>query len=156
MASDFLKPLPIFCSQSQSQQSSRCRLTSLLSTTSLSQKPSTPPEPRHYRIFADYSTDFIWRDFNDLRFGEGDCVLEAEEVLSSFPPSVLQLYDAWVDTYNENFRERREKSQTYRATTFESVSEEVAWNVAGFLLAWRIAMAPQDQVDLLAKGKFVA
>ena len=29
------------------------------------------------------------------------------------------------------------------AKVFLSASEEVAWNVAGYLLAWRIVMAPQ-------------
>lgn len=157
-----------------------------LTSASLSTPPFTSTEPpRHYRIFADYGTDFIWRDPDDVRPEEGDCVLEAEEVLSTFPQSVLELYDAWVDTYTDSFKERREKTQNYYDTTFPTVSEEVAWNVAGFLLAWRITMAPQvgrieysagfskyileqgkessvtltflqDQVDLLAKGKPVS
>ena len=112
-------------------------------------------------------------------------MLEAEEILSSFPPSVFELYDAWVDTYTNNFKERREQPQDYHATTFPTAAEEVAWNVAGFLLAWRIVMAPQvgriefsagcskydlekgketdvtlaflrDQVEILAIGKPVA
>lgn len=112
-------------------------------------------------------------------------MLEAQEVLSSFPSPVLQLYDTWVDTYTDNFKERCDKSHNYHATIFPTVSEEVAWNVAGFLLAWRITMAPQvgriefsasrvnyvlekgketdvtltflrDQVGILAKGKPVA
>jgi hypothetical protein len=146
--------------------------------------PMQPDSARDYRIFADYGTDFIWRDPDDLRpeLEEGDCMLEAEEVLSSFPSSVFELYDAWVDTYTNNFRERREKTQNYGASTFATVSEEVAWNVAGFLLAWRITRSPevgrmefgvggskyylkkrketsvtleflQDQIDILAKGE---
>jgi hypothetical protein len=240
MASGLLKPLAVFCSQSQFQQyiksirnlgdawrslaekplpesDKNCTLVETnfdfvlkitnaleeqrqskptivemstseppMSTTSLSTNTSTSTEPpRHYRIFADYGTDFIWRDPDDLRPEEGDCMLEADEVLSAFPLSVLELYDAWVDTYTDNFNERRDKSQNYHATIFQTASEEVAWNVAGFLLAWRIAMAPQvgriefsascskyflekgketsvtltflqDQVDILAKGKPVA
>jgi hypothetical protein len=113
---------------------------------------------------------------------EGDCMLEAEEVLSAFPLSVLELNDVWVDTYTNNFRERRDKSQNYHTTIFPTASEEVAWNVAGSWLTWRITMAPQvgriefsagcskyllekgketsvtltflqDQLDILAKGK---
>lgn len=146
--------------------------------------PSTE-RPRHYRIFADYGTDFIWRDPDDLRPEEGDCMLEAEETLSALPSSVLEFYNAWVDTYTDNFKERRDETQNYYADVFPSVSEEVAWNVAGFLLAWRITLAGQvgriefsagcskyllekgketsvtfqflqDQVDILAKGKPVA
>ncbi|KAJ6190956.1 hypothetical protein N7519_000977 [Penicillium mononematosum] len=151
--------------------------------TPLSTGPSTSTEPpRHYRIFADYGTAFIWRDPDDLRPEEGDCMLEAGEVLSTFPSSVLELFNAWVDTYTDNFSERRDKTQNYYADVFLTTSEEVAWNVAGFLLAWRITLAPQvgriefsagcskyilekgmetratlqflqDQVDILAKGK---
>ncbi|PLB48907.1 hypothetical protein P170DRAFT_436583 [Aspergillus steynii IBT 23096] len=156
------------------------------SVPSLLNKLSTSTEPpRHYRIFADHGTDFIWRDPEDVRPEEGVSVLDAEEVLSTFPPSVLELYDVWVDTYTHNFKERREKTQDYYASNFPTASEEVAWNVAGFLLAWRIALAPevgriefsaggskyllekgeetsaalrflQDQVDILTKGEPVA
>ncbi|KAJ6148650.1 hypothetical protein N7497_010632 [Penicillium chrysogenum] len=124
--------------------SSELSLSTKSSTTSLSAGPSTSTEsPRHYRIFADYGTDFIWRDPDDLRPDEGDCMLEAEEVLSTFPSSVLELYNAWVDTYTDNFSERRQKTENYYADVFLTASEEVAWNVAGFLLAWRITLAPQ-------------
>ena len=138
--------------------------------------------PRLYRIFADYGTDFIWRDPDDVRPEEGeDIVLDPEEVLASYPPSVLELYDYWVDTYTENFKTRLEETGDYNADLFLTVSEAVAWNVAGFLLAWRISMAPdvggveyevgsssyvlkkgeetsvtlkflQDQADILEKG----
>lgn len=64
-------------------------------------------------------------------------------MLSSFPPSVLELYNAWVETYDNNFKTRCEDTQNYHASVFPSVWEEVAWEVAGFLLAWRIAVAPQ-------------
>ena len=97
---------------------------------------------RHYRIFSDYGTDFIWRNLNDIGPGE-DSHVESEEVLSSFPPSVLELYDAWVETYDNNFKTRCEDTQNYHATVFPSAWEEVAWTVTGFLLAWRIAIAPQ-------------
>ena len=137
--------------------------------------------PRLYRIFADYGTDFLWRDPDDVRPEEGDTVLDPEEVLASYPPSVLELYDYWVDTYTENFKTRLEETGDYNADLFLTVSEAVAWNVAGFLLAWRISMAPdvggveyevgsssyvlkkgeetsvtlkflQDQADILEKG----
>lgn len=195
MASGLLRPLAIFCSQSQSQRyikaiknlgdawrtlseqplfesekdstcietnfdfilrikidlEEQCQSKStivemstgepLLPSTS---KQSTPiRNPRHYRIFADYGTDFLWRDPDDVTPEEGDTALDPEEVLASYPPSVLELYDAWVDTYTENFKKRREEPGTYHVTTFSTASEEVAWNVAGFLLAWRITMAPE-------------
>lgn len=33
--------------------------------------------------------------------------------------------------------------EDYTANVFLSASEEVAWNVAGYLLAWRIVIFPQ-------------
>ncbi|KAI9934022.1 hypothetical protein ASPWEDRAFT_36001 [Aspergillus wentii DTO 134E9] len=231
MASGFLRPLAVFCSQSQSQRYIKTiknlgdawrslaeiplpecdknsalietnfdfvlKITNALEeqrqpnptivemSTTTSPPPTSQPAltepPWHYRIFADYGVDFIWRDLGDFRPEEGDAVVEPEEVLSSFPPSVLESYDAWVDTYTANFKERREKTGKFHATIFPTASEEVAWNVAGFLLAWRIVMAPQvgrieytagcsqyflekgketsvtlaflqDRVDILAKG----
>lgn len=80
-------------------------------------------------------------------------MLEAEEVLSKFPPSVLEIYNAWVDTYSDNFAERRDKTQNYSANMFQTAPEEVAWNVAGFLLAWRIALAPQVGKIELSVGR---
>ncbi|KAL5364544.1 hypothetical protein BJX96DRAFT_157528 [Aspergillus floccosus] len=104
--------------------------------------PLLPEEaPRHYRIFADYGTDFIWRHPDDIRSDE-DSHVDSDEVLSTFPASVLELYDAWVDTYTDNFKRRCEETQNYSATVFSTITEEVAWNVAGYLLAWRIAIGP--------------
>lgn len=232
MASELLKPLAVFCSQSQSQHyiksvknlgetwrslaehplldcDENCTLIETnfdlvlkitngleeqrrlnptiveLSTyepATISANQSTPTgNARNYRIFADYGTDFIWRNPDDVTPEEGDTVVDPEELLTSLPPSVLELYDAWVDTYTESFLERRDKAGNYHITTFPTGSEEVAWNVAGFLLAWRIVMVPgvgrleftassskylleegketsttlgflQDQVGILAKG----
>ena len=189
MTSGILKPLAVFCSQSQSQRYIKSirnlgdawrtladepipesdREVSIIQTTfdlSLkikheqedeisvdiitSESPSLtglskPIEPaRHYRIFADYGTDFLWRDFDDIREeNDEESYVEAEEVLSSFPPSVLESYNAWVDFYSGCFKTRCEDKKDYMAKVFLSASEEVAWNVAEYLLAWRIVMAPQ-------------
>lgn len=111
MTSGILKPLAVFCSQSQSQRYIKTirnlgdawgtlaeepitesdrkfafiettfdftlritngleNATSVEMTTSgapSTKGPSTPMEPvRHYRIFPDYGTDFIWRSPHDL------------------------------------------------------------------------------------------
>ncbi|KAJ5785402.1 uncharacterized protein N7503_010614 [Penicillium pulvis] len=213
MASGLLKPLAVFCSQSQSQhyiESVRnigntrrslteqplldCNKNSTLIETSfdlvlkmsngleeqrqlnptiveittsepatISANQSTPTQnPRHNRIFADYGTDFIWRDPGDVTPEEGDTVVDPEELLTSSPPSVLEYYDAWVNTYTENFLKRRDEAGHYHITTFATGSEEVTWNVAGFLLAWRIVMVPEvgrleftagSSKYLLEKGK---
>lgn len=150
----------------------------------LSTKPAQPGElPRHYRIFPDYGTDFIWRSPDDTEEeNDEESYVEAEEVLSSFPPLALKLYNAWVDCYCDYFKTRLEHTTDYTANVFLSVSEEVPWKVAGYLLAWRIAISPQigsieysaghstyliekgnetsvtvtflqDQMELLAKGE---
>ncbi|KAJ6024733.1 hypothetical protein N7540_005530 [Penicillium herquei] len=230
MASGILRPLAVFCSQSQSQRYIKSirnlgdawrtlaekplpegdKNSVLVETTfdlvlkitngleeqrksnptiiemstsepssSTSPNKQSVPEgvPRHYRIFADYGTDFLWRDPDDVTSEEGDTV----RLTRFISPSVLELYDAWVDTYTEYFKERREETGNYHLSIFPTPSEEVAWNVAGFLLAWRMIMAPevgkiefsagnskyslvegeetrvtlaflQDQMDILAKG----
>lgn len=106
--------------------------------------PSSPPAgiPRHYRIFPDYGTDFIWRQPDDLREDEVSH-LNADEALAGYPPSVLEFYDAWVEVYTQGFKTRCEQAHDYHASVFATASEEVAWNVAGYLLAWRIAIDPQ-------------
>lgn len=116
--------------------------TSVEMTTS-GAPPSTEPR-RHYQIFADYGTDFIWRSPDDIvEENDEECYVEAEEVLSSFPPSVRENYNAWVDCYSRYFKSRCEDTKDYTANVFLNASEEVAWNVAGYLLAWRIAISPQ-------------
>ncbi|KAJ6185070.1 hypothetical protein N7519_006371 [Penicillium mononematosum] len=107
--------------------------------------PSPKPElsilPRHYRIFPDYGTDFLWRAVEDIREDEQGYT-EAVEELASFPPSVLAMYDAWVEQYSDNWRRRVEDTQDYRAPVFSDRTEQVAWNVAGYMLAWRIVLGP--------------
>jgi hypothetical protein len=106
-------------------------------------KPSIAPElQRHYRIFADYGTDFLWRNTNDPDYSEDNTYVEAEEALSDLPPAVFQYYDAWVDTYTSNFKTRCNIPGDYSAPVFVDATDEVSWNIAGYLLAWRIAMAP--------------
>ena len=52
-------------------------------------------------------------------------------------------YDAWVDTYTDKFKERCEDTQDYSANVFLTAAEQVAWQIAGYLLAWRIVRSPQ-------------
>jgi hypothetical protein len=110
-----------------------------------SSTPSTPSTPplRHYRIFADYGTDFIWLNTADPSYSPDDAYVEAANALSSFPHSVFQNYDAWVDTYTDNFKKRCEDTQDFSANVFLTAAEQVAWQIAGYLLAWRIVQSPQ-------------
>jgi hypothetical protein len=106
-----------------------------------SPKPELSNPPRHYRIFPDYGTDFLWRAVEDIREDEQGYT-EAEEELTSFPPSVLAMYDAWVEQYGDNWRRTVEDTQDYRAPVFSDRIEQVTWNVAGYMLAWRIFLGP--------------
>ncbi|CAG7935407.1 unnamed protein product [Penicillium nalgiovense] len=106
-----------------------------------SPKPEPSGPPRHYRISPDHGTDFLWRAVEDIREDEQGYT-EAEEELVSFPPSVLAMYDAWVEQYSDNWKRRVEDTQDYRAPVFSDRIEQMAWNVAGYMLAWRIVLGP--------------
>lgn len=188
MTSGILRPLAIFCTQSQSQQyirsvrnlgdawrtlsekndeptdsdttfigtvfdfnlkvknhtdkttSTTFEIPSLETTTD--NQPISTESQRHYRIFADYGTDFLWRNTNDPDYTEDNTYVEAEEALSDLPPAVFQSYDAWVDTYTSNFKTRCDIPGDYSAHVFVDATDEISWNIAGYLLAWRIAMDP--------------
>ncbi|KAJ5352179.1 hypothetical protein N7541_002997 [Penicillium brevicompactum] len=123
-----------------------------------STKAKNSKRPKQYRIFPDFGTDFLWRESDDIcrDDSDDDYCLDSEDLLKSpsFPPSLLELYDAWVKTYNGNFDRRLNKPGNFQASVFATVSESVAWNVAGYLLAWRITMAPEvDRIELSAGTK---
>ncbi|CAG8146113.1 unnamed protein product [Penicillium nalgiovense] len=71
-----------------------------------------------------------------------DRYTEAAEELVSFPLSVLAMYDAWVEQYSDNWKRRVEDTQDYRAPVFSDRIEQMAWNVAGYMLAWCIVLDP--------------
>lgn len=106
-----------------------------------SPKPEASTTPRHYRIFPEYGTDFLWRAVEDIREDEQGYT-ESEEELVSFPPCVRELYDVWVDHWSDNWKKRCEDTQDYYADVFSDRIEQVAWNVAGYMLAWRIVLGP--------------
>lgn len=102
-------------------------------------EPSNPP--RHYRIFPEYGTDFLWRAEEDIS-DDQQGYTESEEELVSFPSSVLEVYNAWVDEWSANWEKRIKDTQDYHAPVFSDRIEQVAWNVAGYMLAWRIVLGP--------------
>ncbi|KAJ5648632.1 hypothetical protein N7490_005004 [Penicillium lividum] len=56
-------------------------------------QPTESSKPLNYRIWADYGTDFLWRQNDDIiEETDGESYVEAEEALSSFPKPVLELY----------------------------------------------------------------
>lgn len=111
-------------------------------STEQQQSNEAETKPRHYRIFPDYDTDFITRSTSDTQPDE-DCDVEAGEVLEPLPASVRERYKAWVGAYNGNYKKRVVDTGDEEAAVFGTVEEEVAWCVAGFLLAWRVTFAPQ-------------
>ncbi|PYH86448.1 hypothetical protein BO82DRAFT_360751 [Aspergillus uvarum CBS 121591] len=131
-----LRPGPKIQNAQEDQSSLSNPITVEMSTreplTTPNEEPPVSEPSRHYRILADWGTVFIWRDYDNLRGGEGDCMLEAEEILCSpvYPPSVFEHYGAWVDLYTDSFDRRCNKTGDFHASTFATVAEEVAWNVA--------------------------
>jgi hypothetical protein len=88
----------------------------------------------------------------------------SEDALDGLPNEVVDNYDAWVELYRTNFKEICDDPGDYSVHIFPTVMEEVAWNVAGFLLAWRIALAPHvgsvefevgHEMHVLRKGEDV-
>jgi hypothetical protein len=113
---------------------------------------TTPAEPtRHYAILDEYGTDFLWYGEEDPKH-EDLFAWNASEELSLFPPAVVKSYEAWVITYKTNFKESCYDDRYYYPSVFFTAAEDVAWNVAGFLLAWRIALAPQTASVLYLTG----
>ncbi|KAJ5362158.1 hypothetical protein N7541_003002 [Penicillium brevicompactum] len=126
---------------------------------------ATATRPRRYRISYDWGTENLWREYDDLEpEDDGVTHMEVEDLLGSgsFPPSVMERYFAWSDTYNDTFKTRLADTGDYDRSLFATTPEHVAWLVAGYFLAWRIAMAPEvDCIEfstgtkkwLLQKGK---
>ncbi|EYE95387.1 uncharacterized protein EURHEDRAFT_412206 [Aspergillus ruber CBS 135680] len=106
------------------------------------QPPSNEAKPRHYRIDPDYETGFITRSTSDLQPDEERDVT-IEDVLKPLPESVQEQYKAWVDAYNGSYKTRVEDTGDEKASVFATAEEEVAWNVAGYLLTWRLTFAPE-------------
>ncbi|RMJ26769.1 hypothetical protein PHISP_02369 [Aspergillus sp. HF37] len=116
-------------------------------------RASPPAEPtRHYDIVHEFGTDFLWYGEEDPR-RENLFAEDASEELSSFPPAVVKSYEAWVITYKINFKESCHDVRYYYPSVFFTVAQDVAWNVAGFLLAWRIALAPQTASVVYLTGR---
>lgn len=116
------------------------------------QSPETPtlcklPEEllRSYKIRPEYGTDFISEKISCAPHSIGE-VHDSIEILSSYPPSVLEHYMMWVMEYNESWQEKCDETVNISENVFFSAEEEVSWNVAGYLLAWRIAMAPDARL----------
>lgn len=107
---------------------------------STEQPPSNEAKPRHYRIDPDYATGFITRSTSDLQPDEERDVT-AEDVLKPLPESVQEQYKGWVDAYNGSYKTRVEDTGDEEASVFATAEEEVAWGVAGYLLAWRLTFA---------------
>ncbi|KAJ5463990.1 hypothetical protein N7475_007125 [Penicillium sp. IBT 31633x] len=136
MASALLKPLAVFCSQSQSQQCIKTIKNLGDAWRTLDEDPVTEFD----RNFAFIETTF---DFT-LRITSGlEEVTLVQMTRSETPPYVLKLYSAWVDCYSDYFKTRCDDTKDSTVNVFPSAAEEVAWNVAGYLLAWRIAISPQ-------------
>jgi hypothetical protein len=80
-----------------------------------------PERPKQYRIWADFTTNFLWHASDDEYVESADLLQSA-----SYPPSLLELYDAWVATYNDNFDIRLNQIGDFKASIFVTAAEHVA------------------------------
>ncbi|KAJ5525239.1 hypothetical protein N7494_011889 [Penicillium frequentans] len=180
MASGLLKPLAVFCSQSQSQY--YIKSVSNLGDT----WRSLPEQPL---VDCDESSTLIETNFDLVLIITNGLEEQRQsnptiEILDTIKSSQIMAQISFGEIQTMLLPEKgtlRDKAGYYHITTFSTGSEEVAWNVAGVLLAWRIVMVPevgrleftagsskyllekgketnttlaflQDQVDILAKG----
>ncbi|KUM63798.1 hypothetical protein ACN42_g3329 [Penicillium freii] len=185
MISKLLKPLAVFSRQSQSKQYVKSiknlddawrtlteepctesdRTTVIETTFDFILKITTEPDGVTVEMTTietpQYGTDFIWRAVEDIN-EDVQGYTESQDEFASFPPSVLELYDAWVDQWSTNWEKRIKDTQDYHAPVCSDRVEQVAWNVAGYLLAWRIVLGagvgsieytPGSTDYLLERGK---
>ena len=105
---------------------------------------TNPPSANqyHFRLFADWGTTFLWHN-TKLPHPPGEYPVDDEEIESWFP-TLEPSYFAWVDTYNEAF-ETQECHLGQGHVVFPDVSDEIAWETEGFLLACRLVL--QDGVE---------
>ncbi|KAJ5669817.1 hypothetical protein N7462_010887 [Penicillium macrosclerotiorum] len=105
-------------------------------------KPTAPlPEgrKRHLIIRPEIGTDFLWRHINDLSEDEEPVtIMDLEDLTPPVPGQLAQCYAEWVDIWTEKYTLQLNKTGDHYGHTFTSPREEAAWNVTGFLLAWRI------------------
>lgn len=120
--------------------------TTVAMTTCTSPEPPRSQKPHDellqcYKICPEYGTTFISETMPCAPHFVGSN-LDSIEILSAYPPCVMEYYLLWVAHYNESWRDRCDRRGIISKNPFLSAQEEVSWNVAGYLLAWRIAMAP--------------
>ncbi|KAJ5333180.1 uncharacterized protein N7506_006963 [Penicillium brevicompactum] len=97
-------------SEEEKQESSVPNTVTKLQTPDVNRGPTaTTTRPRRYRISYDWGIGHLWRDYNDLESEyDGVTHMEVEDLLGSgsFPLSVMELYLAWSNTYNDTFKTR--------------------------------------------------
>lgn len=120
--------------------------TTVVITTCQSQEPPRSQKVHDelllsYKLRPKYGTAFISDCAPDFA-GSG---FDSIKNLSANPLCIMEYYMLWVAEYNESGRDRCDRSGKTSENPFFSAEEEVSWNVAGYLLAWRVAMAPEDR-----------
>ena len=107
---------------------------------------ANPPSANrhHFILWADWGTNFLWHN-TELPHSPGECdyIVHDEEIECWFP-TLQSSYFKWVTTYNEAF-EKQELDLGHSDVLFPDVSDEIAWETEGFLLACRLVL--QDSVE---------
>ena len=133
--------------------SSKLNVPSLATASVESQQGQSSPNststigPRHFRIFPDYGTDFIWLNYNDPTYDGESSYIELEDALSGLPHEVFDNYDAWVEIYTANFKKRCDDPGDYSVHVFPTVATLLGFCLPGLLhwprmwvaLSWQLA-----------------
>ncbi len=118
----------------------------------------SPSSQRSIRIAPEYVTDHLWLDPADPAYdgAKGVTVVQLSELAAQlrWTEPLKSSFQAWVDTYNEQFRVRYDEPGDFDAEVFPTPEESVAWLTVGFLLGWKIACGPDvNRVVYDVEGK---
>ncbi|KAI9706246.1 MAG: hypothetical protein M1820_004821 [Bogoriella megaspora] len=78
--------------------------------------------------------DPLYNSFENIRYSG------ASSSLHSWPDSIKTSYERWLDEYEDRMNTHFDRADDTDSHLWDSLEEEVAWHVEGFLLAWRISM----------------
>lgn len=110
------------------------------------EEPLPPKQLRHCLISVEHETDFLWLNTKNPEYTSSATPFmeNFSDEFSSFPMIFVKRNEAWVRTYTTNFNTSLHDDRYFSASVFSTVEEQVAWNVTGFLLAWRVTLAPHE------------
>lgn len=104
-----------------------------------SQKKKTKSSiPQYYRLFSDYQTSFFWYDEYSPRENPPDIPHINQDIIKERYPALMPFHAECVMRYQKAF------DQGFDKWVFPNLTTHVAWEVAGFFIAWWIVMQDEE------------